>query len=91
MRCAAYLANNDPRMTIQAEGRQLVETFAKRLQAQRKAGQASEPAGGAGVPLSEVEHEGGGRPALGGRVCMDALDRQRQRILVSFLDEFQSE
>ncbi len=34
-----YLANNDPRLTVYAEGRQLVDTFAKRLQAQRKAGQ----------------------------------------------------
>ena len=34
-----YLANNDPRHDDLREGRQLVETFAKRLQGQRKAGQ----------------------------------------------------
>ena len=85
-----YLANNDPRTTIQVEGRQLVETFAKRLQAQRKAGQ--------GLNLQEVlayryqkssmRAEAERRWAVG---LMDALDQQRQRILVSFLDEFQSD
>lgn len=85
-----YLANNDPRMTIQVEGRQLVETFAKRLQAQRKVA--------ADLNLQEVlayryqksimKSEADRRWAVG---LMDALDPQRQRILVSFLDEFQSD
>jgi hypothetical protein len=86
----AYLANNDPRVTLQVEGRQLVETFAGRLQAQRKQAQ--------GLNLQEVlayryqkssiRAEAERRWAVG---LMDALDKQRQRILVSFLDEFQSE
>jgi hypothetical protein len=87
----AYLANNDPDMAVYAEGRQLVETFAKRLQGQRKAGQK--------LNLQEVlayryqksmlRAEAQRSWALG---LMDSLDKQRQRALVSFLDEgFQSE
>lgn len=86
-----YLANNDPRVTVQVEGRQLVETFARRLQGQRKAGQK--------LNLQEVlayryqkwrvRAEAQRSWAVG---LMDALDKQRQRALVSFLDEgFQSE
>lgn len=86
-----YLANNDPDTAIYSEGRQLVETFARRLQGQRKAGQK--------LNLQEVlayryqksmlRAEARRRWAVG---LMDALDKQRQRALVSFLDEgFQSE
>jgi hypothetical protein len=86
-----YLANNDPETAVYAEGRQLVETFARRLQEQRKAGQK--------LNLQEVlayryqkvmlRAEAERRWAVG---LMDALDRQRQRALVSFLDEgFRSE
>jgi hypothetical protein len=87
----AYLANNDPDMVVYAKGRQLVETFARRLQGQRKAGQK--------LNLQEVlayryqkamlRAEAQRSWAVG---LMDALDKQRQRALVSFLDEgFQSE
>jgi hypothetical protein len=87
----AYLANNDPDVVVYAEGRQLVETFARRLQGQRKAGQK--------LNLQEVlayryqksmlRAEAQRSWAVG---LMDALDQQRQRVLVSFLDEgFQSE
>jgi hypothetical protein len=85
-----YLASNDPRVTIQVEGRQLVDTFARRLQAQRKGGQS--------LNLQEVlayryqkslmRAEAGRRWAVS---LLDALDPQRQRILASFLDEFQSD
>ena len=85
-----YLANNDPRLTLQVEGRQLVETFAQRVHGQRKAGQ--------GLNLQEVlayryqksrlRAEAERRWAVG---LMDSLDSQRQRILASFFDEFQSE
>jgi hypothetical protein len=86
-----YLANNDPRVTVQTEGRQLVETFARRLQGQRKAGQK--------LNLQEVlayryqkwsvRAEAQRSWAVG---LMDALDKQRQRALASFLDEgFKSE
>jgi hypothetical protein len=86
-----YLANHDPRMTVYVEGRSLVETFARRLQGQRQAGQR--------LNLQEVlayryqkamiMAEAQRSWAVG---LMDALDRQRQRALVSFLDEgFQSE
>jgi hypothetical protein len=86
-----YLANNDPRAAMYAEGRQLVETFARRLQAQRKA----EPKLNVQEVLayryqkSLVRAEAQRSWAVG---LMDTLDRQRQRALASFLDEgFQSE
>ena len=82
-----YVATHDPKVDLHAQGRQLVETFAQRLQAQRKVGQR--------LNLQEVlayryqktslRTEAERRWAVG---LMDALDRQRQRILVSFLDEF---
>jgi hypothetical protein len=85
-----YVATHDPKVDLHTQGRQLVETFAKRLQAQRKVGQR--------LNLQEVlayryqktslRTEAERRWAVG---LMDALDRQRQRILVSFLDEFQAE
>lgn len=85
-----YVATQDPKVDLHTQGRQLVDTFAKRLQAQRKVGQR--------LNLQEVlayryqktslRTEAERRWAVG---LMDALDRQRQRILVSFLDEFQAE
>jgi hypothetical protein len=85
-----YVATHDPRQTLQTEGRQLVDTFAKRVQTQRKAGQR--------LNLQEVlayrhqksslRAEAERRWAVG---LIDGLDLQRQRILVSFLDEFQAE
>ena len=85
-----YVATHDPKVDLHTQGRQLVETFAQRLQAQRKVGQR--------LNLQEVlayryqktslRTEAERRWAVG---LMDALDRQRQRILVSFLDEFQAE
>jgi len=85
-----YVATHDPKVDLHTQGRQLVDTFAKRLQAQRKVGQR--------LNLQEVlayryqktslRTEAERRWAVG---LMDALDRQRQRILVSFLDEFQAE
>ena len=85
-----YVATHDPRLTVHANGRELVDSFAKRLQAQRQTGQP--------VNLQEalsyryqkniLKAEAGRQWAIG---LLDTFDRQRQRILVSFLDEFQSE
>jgi hypothetical protein len=86
----AYVATHDPELTLNTEGRQLVDTFAKRLQAQRKGGQR--------LNLQEVLAYRYQKSSLRADVerrwavgLMDALDKHRQRILVSFLDEFQSE
>jgi hypothetical protein len=85
-----YVATHDPRQMAYANGRELVETFAKRLQAQGLAKQR--------LNLQEVlvyryqkeslKAEAARQWALG---LLDAFDLQRQRILVSFLDEFQSQ
>lgn len=85
-----YLATHDPQLATQSEGRQLIETFATRLSAQRQAGRQ--------LNLQEVlayryqkaslKAEAERQWAIG---LLDSLDRQRQRILVSYLDEFRSE
>src|SRR6185295_14617681 len=86
-----YVATHDPRLVLHTEGRQLVDTFAKRLQAQRKSG-------GQRADLQEVLAYRYQKASLRADVerrwavgLMDALDPQRQRILVSFLEEFQAE
>ena len=85
-----YVATHDPRLMLHTEGRQLVDTFAKRLQAQRKGGQRLnlQEVLAYRYQKSSLRADSERRWAVG---LMDALDRQRQRILVSFLDEFQSE
>jgi hypothetical protein len=85
-----YVATHDPRQMTYAHGRELVDTFAKRLQAQRQAKQR--------LNLQEVlvfryqkeslKAEAARLWALG---LLDVLDLQRQRILVSFLEEFESQ
>ncbi|HKS57440.1 MAG TPA: hypothetical protein VJS12_19240 [Steroidobacteraceae bacterium] len=84
-----YLATHDPRLALHAKGRELIESFAKRLQSRRP-----------GQPLNldealafryqkvtlRAETERQWAVAL-----LDALDAQRQRILAAFLfDEFES-
>jgi len=86
-----YVATHDPRTVLNTEGRQLVDTFAKRLQAQRRSGAQR-------ADLQEVLAYRYQKASLRTDIerrwavgLMDALDPQRQRILVSFLDEFQAE
>lgn len=82
-----YLATHDPRLRVQAEGRQLVDTFAQRLKA-RAAGQP--------LNLDEVLAYRYQKSSLKEEIkrqwavsLLDALDPQRQRILASLLDEFE--
>jgi hypothetical protein len=84
-----YLATHDPRLRIHAEGRELVETFAKRLQEQRQAGQP--------LQLEEVLAYRYQKASFKAEIerqwavgLLDTLDKQRQRILASFFDEFES-
>jgi hypothetical protein len=84
-----YLATHDQRLRIHAEGRELVATFARRLQNAREARQP--------LNLDDVlayryqkerlKAEIQRQWALG---LIDTLDPQRQRILASFFDEFES-
>ena len=86
-----YVATHDPRLVLHTEGRQLVDTFAKRLQAQRKsAGQRTDlqEVLAYRYQKSNLRADIERRWAVG---LMDALDAQRQRILVSYLDEFHAE
>lgn len=85
-----YVATHHPRLTVYANGRELVDTFAKRLQAQRQAGQPLnlQEALSYRYQKNILKAEAGRQWAIG---LLDTFDRQRQRILVSFLDEFQSE
>lgn len=86
----AYVASHDPELTLHTEGRQLVDTFAKRLQAQRKSGQRLnlQEVLAYRFQKSNLRAEAERRWAVG---LMDSLDPQRQRVLASYLDEFQSE
>ncbi|HEY7639053.1 MAG TPA: hypothetical protein VH814_04960 [Steroidobacteraceae bacterium] len=84
-----YLATHDPRLRIHAAGRELVDTFAKQLQERRKAGKP--------LNLDQVLMYRYQKESLKAEcdrqwavALMDALDPQRQRILASFLDEFES-
>jgi hypothetical protein len=86
----SYVATHDPRVDLHTQGRELVDTFAKRLQAQRQNGQPLnlQEVLAYRYQKSSLRTEVERRWAVG---LMDALDAQRQRILLSFLDEFQSE
>jgi len=86
----SYVATHDPRVDLQKEGRQLVDTFAQRLHAQRKTGQRLnlQEVLAYRYQKSSLRTEAERRWAVG---LMDVLDSQRQRILLSYLDEFQSE
>jgi len=86
-----YVATHDPRLALNTEGRQLVDTFAQRLQAQRKSGKQRadlQEVLAYRYQKSSLRTDVERRWAIG---LMDALDPQRQRILVSYLDEFQAE
>lgn len=85
-----YLATHDPDLTLNTEGRQLVDTFANRLQVQRKGGQRLnlQEVLAYRYQKSDLRADVERRWAIG---LIDTLDRQRQRILLSYLDEFQSE
>lgn len=85
-----YLATHDPRLSRYAEGRELIDTFAKRLQSRRRAGQPVNLDEALAFRYQKValrdESERHWAVAL-----LDALDPQRQRILAAFLfDEFES-
>jgi hypothetical protein len=85
----AYLVGHDPRLGIHAEGRELLDTFAKRLQG-RQPGQPLnlEEALAFRYQKAALKAEIERQWAVG---LLDALDLQRQRILATFLfDEFES-
>ena len=86
----ARVVNHGTHARDQAAHKRWVDTFANRLQTQRKAGQRLnlQEVLAYRYQKSSLRTEAERRWAVG---LMDALDQQRQRILVSFLDEFQSE
>ena len=82
-----YLATHDPRLAMHADGRQLIETFAERLRSTEAGGTAPRTCRrcwriAIRRPVSRRKRER--QWAVG---LLDALDKQRQRILVSLLDE----
>jgi hypothetical protein len=86
----SYLANHDPRLAIHAEGRQLVDSFARRLQIERRAAQPLDVQEVLAYRYQKerIKSEARRQWAVG---LLDTLDRQRQRILVSLLDESQAD
>ena len=85
-----YLATHDPRLATHAAGRQLIDTFAERLVRQQQAGQRLnlQDVLAFRYQKAAVKAEARRQWAVG---LLDALDRQRQRILVSLLDESESQ
>jgi hypothetical protein len=85
-----YTATHDARLAIHAEGRQLVDTFAKRLQIQHRAGRQPDLQDVLAYRYQKasIKAEAGRQWAVG---LLDTLDRQRQRILVAVLDESEAD
>lgn len=85
-----YLATHDARLAMHADGRQLIETFAERLGRQKQAGQRPnlQDVLALRYQKASIKAEAKRQWAVG---LLDALDKQRQRILVSLLDERESD
>lgn len=85
-----YLATHDTRLAMHADGRQLIETFAGRLGRQQQAGQRLnlQDVLALRYQKASIKAEAKRQWAVG---LLDALDKQRQRILVSLLDERESD
>jgi hypothetical protein len=84
-----YLATHDPRQFMLPGARSLADSFVPRVRLRDKAGRATDmqEARAYFYQKRRIEDEGQRRWALG---LLDTLDRQRQRILASFFDEFGS-
>lgn len=81
-----YVATHDPRQLLHGEGKELIDSFAKRVQKRYAAGQPPDfdEAMDFRYQVDSLNYESQRQWAIG---LMDTLDRQRQRILVSLLDE----
>jgi hypothetical protein len=86
----AYVGTHDPRQISYPAGKQLFESFAKRLQKRKAAGQPLdfEEILAFRYQKDSIRLEAERQWAVG---LLDALDDQRQRILASFFDELKSE
>jgi hypothetical protein len=85
-----YVGTHDPRQLSYPQGRQLFESYAKRLQKRKATGRppAVEEMLAFRYQKDSIRLEAERQWAVG---LLDALDDQRQRILVSFFDELKSE
>jgi hypothetical protein len=85
-----YVSTHDPRQLTYAEGKPLVESFAKRVQKRAASGQQPdlEEVEAYRYQKDRIKREARRQWAVG---LMDRLDNQRQRILVSFFGELESE
>ena len=81
-----YVATNDPRVLRYAEGMELVDTFAQRLQRKRQAGQPPtyQELLTYHYQKASISDEAERQWAVG---LLDVLDEQRQRILAAYLTE----
>jgi hypothetical protein len=85
-----YVSTHDPRQLTYAEGKPLVDSFAKRVQKRAASRQQPDPEEVMAYRYQKdrIKREARRQWAVG---LMDGLDKQRQRILVSFFDEQESE
>jgi len=86
----AYVSTHDARQTSYPEGKQLFDSYAKRLQKHKAAGRPLdlEEIMAFRYQKDRIRLEAERQWAVG---LLDALDDQRQRILASFFDELKSE
>lgn len=85
-----YVSTHDPRQLSYPEGRQLFDSYAKRLQKRKATGQPLDVDEMLAFRYQKdsIRLEAERQWAVG---LLDALDDQRQRILASFFDELKSE
>jgi hypothetical protein len=85
-----YLSTHDPRQQTYAEGKPLVDSFAKRVQNRKASGLQPDldEVMSYRYQKDRIKSEARRQWTVG---LMDSLDKQRQRILVSILDEFPAE
>jgi hypothetical protein len=85
------VATHNPELVVAKEGTELVSTLAKRLEKRRLAGSKSLDVREAltyRFQKSSIKAEATRQWAIG---LLDTFDNQRQRVLISFLDEFDSQ
>ena len=85
-----YLSTHEPRQLAYPRAKQLVDSYAKRLQKNKASLEQFdlEEVMAYRYQKDSIRREARRQWAVG---LMDALDQQRQRILVSFFDELESE
>jgi hypothetical protein len=84
-----YVATHDPRQATLAEGKPLLDSYARHLQSRRQAGQSLDIEELIALRYQKTRIRGEAERAWAVGL-LDVLDNQRQRILASFFEELNS-